>query len=194
MLYGKSPSLFGPSRLIVQFWRRFLLSSQSRLSFKFPTVRLFLCPQFLLYPNVPAASHLRPSSRATYDSRFGSFVKWCSTRQIDPYHAPLRAVADFLIHLFDDKKALSTIASHRTAISTMHSGFPDGSSVSSSVHLSRLTRSFFLSRPPERTLVPPWSLHAVLRALAKPPFEPLAQASFHHLTVKTVFLIAVASG
>ena len=141
-----------------------------------------------------AASHLRPSSRATYDSRFGSFVEWCSTRQIDPYHAPLRAVADFLIHLFDDKKALSTIVSHRTAISTMHSGFPDGSSVSSSVHLSRLLRSFFLSRPPERTLVPPWSLHAVLRALAKPPFEPLAQASFHHLTVKTVFLIAVASG
>ena len=141
-----------------------------------------------------AASHLRPSSRATYDSRFGSFVKWCSTRQIDPYHAPLRAVADFLIHLFDDKKALSTIASHRTAIGTMHSGFPDGSSVSSSVHLSRLLRSFFLSRPPERTLVPPWSLHAVLRALAKPPFEPLAQASFLHLTVKTVFMVAVASG
>ena len=103
-------------------------------------------------------------------------------------------MADFLIHLFDDKKALSTIASHRTAINTMHSGFPDGSSVSSSVHLSRILRSFFLSRPPERTLVPPWSLHAVLRALAKPPFEPLAQASFHHLTVKTVFLIAVASG
>ena len=103
-------------------------------------------------------------------------------------------MADFLIHLFDDKKALSTIASHRTAIGTMHSGFPDGSSVSSSVHLSRLLRSFFLSRPPARTLVPPWSLHAVLRALAKPPFEPLAQASFHHLTVKTVFLVAVASG
>ena len=141
-----------------------------------------------------AASHLRPSSQATYDSRFGSFVKWCSTRQIDPYHAPLRAVADFLIHLFDDKKALSTIASHRTAINTMHSGFPDGSSVSSSVHLSRILRFFFLSRPPERTLVPPWSLHAVLRALAKPPFEPLAQASFHYLTVKTVFFIAVASG
>ena len=43
-------------------------------------------------------------------------------------------------------------------------------------------------------IVPPWSLHAVLRALAKPPYEPLAQASFHHLTVKTVFLVAVASG
>ena len=47
-------------------------------------------------------------------------------------------------------------------------------------------RAFFLEKPPSRTLV--------LRALAKPPFEPLAQASFYHLSIKTVFLIAVASG
>ena len=51
-----------------------------------------------------------------------------------------------------------------------------------------------MSRPPKRTLVPSWSLPAVLRALVKPPFEPMAQASFHHLTVKTVFLVAIASG
>ena len=141
-----------------------------------------------------AALHLRPSSRSTYDSRFGLFVKWCSSRQIDPYHASLSAVADFLIYLFDENRALTTISSFRTAIAAIHRGFPDGSSVSSSVHLTRLLRSFFLSRPPSRTLVSSWSLPAILRALAKPPFEPLARASFHHLTVKTVFLIAIASG
>ena len=103
-------------------------------------------------------------------------------------------MADFLVYLFDENKALATIASYRTAIGAIHSGFSDGSSVSSSVHLSRLLRSFFLSRPPKRTLVPSWSLPAVLRALAKPPFEPMAQASFHHLAVKTVFLVAIASG
>ena len=42
--------------------------------------------------------------------------------------------------------------------------------------------------------VPSWSLPAVLRDLARPPFEPLAQASFYHLTLKTVFLSAIASG
>ena len=56
-----------------------------------------------------------------------------------------------------------------------------------------LLHAFFLEKPPSRTLVPSWSLPAVLRALAKPPFEPLAQASFYHLSIKTVFLIAVAS-
>ena len=34
----------------------------------------------------------------------------------------------------------------------------------------------------------------VLRALAQPPFEPLSKASLHHLSVKTAFLLAIASG
>ena len=53
---------------------------------------------------------------------------------------------------------------------------------------------FLLENPPTGTLVTSSSLPAVLRALAKLPFEPLTQASFYHLSIKTVFLIAVASG
>ena len=34
----------------------------------------------------------------------------------------------------------------------------------------------------------------MLDALAKPPFEPLAEASLRNVTVKTVFLVAIASG
>ena len=34
----------------------------------------------------------------------------------------------------------------------------------------------------------------VLQALAKPPFEPLAEASLKDVTVKTVFLMAIALG
>ena len=60
--------------------------------------------------------------------------------------------------------------------------------------MSRLLRAFFLEVPPVRSLVPSWSLPAVLRALARPPFEPLAQASFYHLTLMTIFLMAIASG
>ena len=93
-------------------------------------------------------------------------------------HASLTCVADFLIYLFDRDKSLATIKSYRSAIASIHRGFPDGSTVSTLVHLSRLLRAFFLENPPTCTLVPSWSLPAVLRALAKPPFEPLAQASF----------------
>ena len=66
--------------------------------------------------------------------------------------------------------------------------------MSSSIHLSRLIHAFFFEVPPVRTLVPSWSLPAVLCALAHPPFEPLAQASFYHLTLKMVFLMVIAFG
>ena len=38
-----------------------------------------------------------------------------------------------------------------------------------------------------------WDLGIVLEALSKPPYEPLREASFKHLTLKTVFLLAMAS-
>ena len=53
---------------------------------------------------------------------------------------------------------------------------------------------FFLQRPPSRSLIPSWSLPAVLNTLSEAPFEPLAKASLHHLTLKTAFLVAIASG
>ena len=65
--------------------------------------------------------------------------------------------------------------------------------MSNSPFLTPLFRSFFLKRPPSRSLVPSWNLPAVLRALVKAPFEPL-KVSLYFLTVKTVFLIAIASG
>ena len=79
-----------------------------------------------------AARHLRPSSRTTYDSRLGPFVKLCAGLQADPHHASLAVVADFFISLYDENKALATIMSYWSAIASIHRGFPDGSTVSSS--------------------------------------------------------------
>lgn len=103
-------------------------------------------------------------------------------------------MADYLVSLFDKGLAVSTIRLHRTAIASCHLGFEDGSSVSSSELLSRLLRSFMLKRPPSKSLLPSWSLPAVLQALSKEPFEPLGMASLRSLTIKTVFLVAIASG
>ena len=38
-----------------------------------------------------------------------------------------------------------------------------------------------------------WDLGIVLEALSKTPFEPLREAFLKHLTLKTVFLLAMAS-
>ncbi len=59
--------------------------------------------------------------------------------------------------------------------------------------LSELIKSFQLKRPVSRSLTPRWNLAWVLLTLGKPPFEPLAQASMMNLTVKTAFLVALAS-
>ena len=49
-------------------------------------------------------------------------------------------------------------------------------------------------RPPRRPAPPQWDVAEVLRTLCLPPFEPLEEASDHHLSVKTAFLVAVCTG
>ena len=53
--------------------------------------------------------------------------------------------------------------------------------------------SMELQRPRITPVLPQWDLGVVLEALSKPPYEPLREASFKHLTLKTVFLLAMAS-
>ena len=141
-----------------------------------------------------AASSLRASTRTTYDSRLAGFIEWCSRSSTDPSSASLGCIADFLLSLFDKDLSISTIRGYRSAIASSHRGFADGSTVSNSLFISKLLKAFFLKRPPCRSLVPSWSLPSVLRCLAEAPFEPLHQASLPHLTIKTAFLIAIASG
>ena len=43
-------------------------------------------------------------------------------------------------------------------------------------------------------VLPQVDLGIVLEALSKPPYELLREASLKHLTLKTVFLLAMASG
>ena len=54
--------------------------------------------------------------------------------------------------------------------------------------------SMELQRPRLTPVLPQWNLGIVPEALSKPPYEPLREASLKHLTLKTVFLLAMASG
>ena len=42
-------------------------------------------------------------------------------------------------------------------------------------------------------VLPQWDLDLMLEALSKPHYVPLREASHKHLTLKTVFLLAMAS-
>ena len=50
-----------------------------------------------------------------------------------------------------------------------------------------------LQRPRIMPVLPHWDLGIVLEALSKPPYKPLQEVSRKHLTLKTVFLLAMSS-
>ncbi|MES9882230.1 MAG: hypothetical protein ABW185_15260 [Sedimenticola sp.] len=59
--------------------------------------------------------------------------------------------------------------------------------------MSELIKSFQLRKPVTRSLTPRWNLTWVLLSLGKAPYEPLGEASMLDLTVKTAFLLSLAS-
>ena len=68
-----------------------------------------------------------------------------------------------------------------------------GNRIGSNPVLSELIRSFELQCPVQRSLTPKWDLSWILICLQKAPYEPLHKASKLHVTLKTVFLLALAT-
>lgn len=141
-----------------------------------------------------AASACRKSTIKTYDSKLKIFFEWAKDKDIDPRRASLSQIAEFFEFLFLVKNlAARSIRSYRSAIAKIHPGW-DGVSVGRNTVLSDMIKAYFIERPPSRKLVPSWNLQLVLSKLCDLPFEPLCKAELKFLTLKTVFLLAMASG
>ena len=135
----------------------------------------------------------RHSTRAVYKSKWAIFVKWCDSNEVDFRSPSVNHIADFLLHLFKERKLQpSTIHGNRTAMADMVNN--DKLNISKDENLTRLLDSFHRDKPKGRQGVPTWNLSLVLHQLTKAPFEPMRKASLKHLTLKTVFLLALASG
>ena len=135
----------------------------------------------------------RGSTRYVYEAKWTIFTKWCLSNQMDFRAPPLKAIADFLLHLFQDRKLQpSTIDGYRLAIADKSGN--STINVSKDENLIRLLDSFHRDRPNDRRGIPSWNLSLVLYQLTKAPFKPLKEASLKHFTFKTVFLLAVGSG
>ena len=135
----------------------------------------------------------RRSTRSVYEAKWTIFTKWCLSNQVDFRAPPLKAIADFLLHLFQDRKLQpGTIDGYRSAIADKLGN--STINVSKDENLTRLLDSFHGDRPKGRRGIPSWNLSLVLHQLTKAPFEPLKEASLKHLTFKTVFLLALGSG
>ncbi|MEW8547328.1 MAG: hypothetical protein AB2693_27790 [Candidatus Thiodiazotropha sp.] len=102
-------------------------------------------------------------------------------------------IADFLLYLFRSKKCqVSTIKGYRSTISNTLK-FRSGQNIGFDPIISDLIKSMELQRPVHRSLAPKWDLACVLSSLCSEPYEPLHQVSRFFLTLKTVFLVAMAT-
>ena len=145
----------------------------------------------------PVASQIeapqRSSTRTVYEAKWAVFVRWCESSQVDFRSPSVKQIADFLLHLFQEKNLQpSTIDGYRSAIADKLGN--SSLNVSKDENLTRLLDSFHRDRPKGRRGIPSWNLSLVLHQLTKAPFEPLRKASLKHLTFKTVFLLALGSG
>ena len=83
----------------------------------------------------------------------------------------------------------STIDGYRTAI--VDTLGPAGLHISQSSHLNRFS---FHRDHPKSTRNLPWKFSVVLNDLTKAPFKPMKDTDLKHLTLKTAFLLTLASG
>ena len=88
----------------------------------------------------------RGSTRSIYEAKWTIFTKWCLSNQVDFRATPLKAIADFLLYLFQDRKLQpGTIDGYRSAIADKLGNSPIN--VSKDENLTHLLDSFHRDRP-----------------------------------------------
>lgn len=85
----------------------------------------------------------------------------------------------------------SAIKGYRSALAQVF--FHRGVDISSSPEISSLVRNFDQEIPPKSRSMPMWDLNLVQNSLRRQPYEPLAHASLKEVTLKSVFLLTLAS-
>ena len=136
------------------------------------------------------AAPQRSSTRTIYKSKWALFEKWCRENSVDFSTPSVKQISDFFMYLYQDlNRRPSTFDGYRTVIvDTL------GPTVQHVAQLHRLLSSFHRDRPKSSRNLPKWNLSVVLNELTKAPFEPMKDTDLKHLTLKTAFLLALASG
>ena len=139
------------------------------------------------------AAPQRSSTRTIYRSKWALFEKWCRENLVDFSTPSVKQISDFFMYLYQDlNRCPSTIDGYRTAI--VDTLGPTAQHIAHNADLHRLLSSFHRDRPKSSRNLPKWNLSVVLNKLTKAPFEPMKDSDLKHLTLKTAFLLALASG
>ena len=133
-----------------------------------------------------------PSTRGLYAGRWNRFCGWCHSRGENPVSCGTSVVLAFLQSLLESGLSVSTLRGYVAAISSRHE-LVDGLTMGTQALVGCFLKGARRLCPPRGRLIPAWDLRVVLDALTEPPFEPLSGLGWELLSLKTVFLLAIAS-
>ena len=127
-----------------------------------------------------------------YDDQWLRFTRWAAGQGFDLLNPSAAQIASILYSLFDTGLSPQTIKGYRTCLGSVLNRTGKAKVV---LHrtISDMIASMELQRPTVMPVLPQWDLGTVLEVLSKSPYKPLREASLKHLTLKTVFLLAMAS-
>ena len=134
------------------------------------------------------------STNAVYKSKWKLFAYYCRDRNIRPWSAKAPVVAEFLTWLFEERKAsVRTLRGYRSALGAAlrnATGYDPGADDV----LSQLMRGFLRQRPIMSRTTIMWDIGLVLRYLKSGKLSTTGRLSPKDLTLKLVFLLALATG
>ena len=128
-----------------------------------------------------------------HNAKWRVFDSWCQENVVDSLNALPGQLADFFLFLHEVKNlATVTIRGYRSAIARVYRlcQLPDPGA---NQELSALFSNFGLERRRVTRLFPKWSLDVVLDFLQTERFEPLESTCMRNLSLKTVFLLTLAT-
>lgn len=137
-------------------------------------------------------SSRKSSTHKIYNRTWNRFMSWCLESNRNPQGPPIPLVLEFLQAGLDKGLSTSTLRRQVAALSATL-GTRAGGSIAQHTHIKRFLRGVSLVSPPQVHRFPSWRLNLVLKALCRPPFEPLASCQVKVLTFKTLFLVALVS-
>ena len=121
------------------------------------------------------------------------FASLTLLKAIDPVGPTAAQIATFLYYIFDTQGlSPQSIKGYRSCSASVLSRTGMAAAVQAKT-MSDMITSMELQRPRMTPVLPQWDLDIILETLSKPPYVPLWEASLRHLTLKTVFLLAIAS-
>ena len=134
----------------------------------------------------------RASSIVAYQAKWSIYRSWCHSRGHSISNPSISKIADFLLYLWEVRKlSPPSIRAYRSMLSAVFKfKLP---SLGCDPIIKDLLRSFSIEKPRLSSSFPSWDLNKVLSFLMSDTFVPLQTIDFKLLTMKVLFLVALAT-